>query len=454
MKTLNRMKQHVERARQTGRNALQQLFEPHLRTPEAWRACRNTPYALERTFWLFLWQTFAGDKSCTEAVGKHAAGWPGRTPSPNTGAYCKARGRLPTPDLEEIERATADALHRPRESEGRWRGRRVRVIDGSTLTLPDTPPNQAAYPQPHGQAPGCGFPMMRLVVVFSLATGGILAFAKSSLKISERALFRTLWSILETADVLLADRGFCSYADCYLLKQRGVDYVLRKHQSRTVGVTVRKRLGRHDALVEWHKTAIRPPWMDQEQWRAMPDTLSLREITVHVDIPGFRTQVFVIVTSLLNHKAFPAQAFAELYRRRWLAELFLRDIKTSQGMDILRCKTPEMTYKELLMHLIAYNLLRATLLEAARGHTRKLFRQSFKTALSALRHWAPRDDDPSPEQGWPTRLLKFLARALIPYRPNRVEPRAVKRRPKEYDRLNKPRHLLRQMLLQNTPQIA
>ena len=188
--------------------------------------------------------------------------------------------------------------------------------------------------------------------------------------------------MLEPRDVVLADRGFCSYAECYLLSRRRVDWVMRKCHSRTVGVRPIKRQGRRDHLVVWLKTRVRPKWMSQDEWSAMPDTLTLREITVVVDIPGFRSRVIVVATSLTNPKEFPARTFADLYRLRWMAELFLRDIKTSQGMDILRCKTPDMIHKELLMHLLAYNLLRAVLMQVACHHRPPLYRLSFKTALA------------------------------------------------------------------------
>jgi len=440
-------RQQTHKVRQSPRDALQRLFEKLVPVPKVWRAARRTPYAPEATFWMFLGQTFSGDKSCTEAVVKRAAQYAGPAPSPDTGAYCKARKRLRQEDLETIDDAVIEAGHRTQEQAGRWWGRRVRVVDGSTVSMPDTPENQALYPQPGRQQPGCGFPMMRLVALFSLATGGILGCARGALKTSERALFRTLWWMLETGDVVLADRGFCSYAECYLLQTRGVDYVMRKHAKRTVGVVRRKRLGRNDYLVEWIRTNVRPHWLTDDEWTGMPKRLTLREITVCVDIPGFRTTVIAIATSLCDPKAFPTRAFADLYRRRWMAELFLRDIKTSQGMDILRCKTPEKIHKELLLHLIAYNLLRATLLQAARRHRKLLHRLSFKTALAAVRNWLPSPHDQSASCAIPQKLLLYLANAQVPLRPNRIEPRAIKRRPKEYDRLNQPRNVLRQRLL-------
>ena len=454
MKTRQHLSSQIRKARALGLTERKQLFERWVALPKAWSARRSTPYAPESTFWMFLSQTFSDDKSCTNTVAKHAARCAGKTPSPSTGAYCKARKRLSQADLETIHRAVIDTAHRSQESKRLWRGRRVRLVDGSTLSMPDTPENQSAYPQPGRQQPGCGFPMMRLVVVFSLATGGILAFAKGMLKTSERALFRSLWPLLEPLDVVLADRGFCSYAECYQLQQRGVDYVMRKHQRRTVGITNKKRLGKNDCRVDWIKSTARPEWMTREQWMALPDTLTLREITVRVDLPGFRTQVLTVATSLLDPKRFPPQAFAELYRLRWMAELFLRDIKTSQGMDILRCKTPEMIGRELLIHLLAYNLVRAVLFQTARMHRSALYRLSYKTALATVRHWQSHDDHPPSPLGIPTRLLDYLAKAIIPLRPNRVEPRAIKRRPKEYDRLNQPRQVLKEKLLQNNANAA
>ena len=214
----------------------------------------------------------------------------------------------------------------------------MRVVDGSTVSMPDTPENQADYPQPHGQAPGCGFPVMRLLTVFSLATGAMTHFARASLAVSERALFRGLWDMLAPRDIVLADRGFCWYAEAWLLVQRAVDWVMRNHARRTVGVSLVRRIAKNDRIVQWHKTRARPGWMKPDQWNTMPETMTVREITVHCDIPGFRSRTIVVVTSRLDHKRFTAADFARLYRMRWMCELFLCDIKITLGMDILRCK--------------------------------------------------------------------------------------------------------------------
>jgi len=282
---------------------------------------------------------------------------------------------------------------------------------------------------------------MRIVALFSLATGVLLQYATGSRKAAERPLFRLLWGALEAGDVLLADRGFCSLADFHLLLVRGIDCVMRLHQRRAAGVRVIKKLGRGDTLVEWAKSKVRPKWLTREQWAAIPDAFRVRHITFNVDVKGFRTTRITIATTLLDPKEFPARHFADLYRRRWAVELYLRDIKTALGMDILRCQTPEMVEKELIMHVIAYNLIRATMLKAAAAQGRDITRISFKGTCQAMRGWAPvlaaapdRDTQRLVEA-----MLKAVARTPLPFRPNRTEPRAIKRRQKNYQLMNKPR---------------
>ena len=337
------------------------------------------------------------------------------------------------------------AVHGPA---GLWFGRPVKVVDGSGLSMPDTPENQALYPQSKGAKPGCSFPVMRVVALFCLGTGALIRLAKGSLSVSERALFRSLWDQLQAGDVILADRGFCGYAEFYFLLQRGVDSVMRNHPRRTVGKTVLKSFGKGDRLILWHKGKAGPRCPDKPVWKTLPETLALREIAFQVAVKGFRTKSITVVTTLLDPAAFPTEAFADLYCRRWLAELFLRDIKTTMGMDILRCKTPDMVHKELTMHLIAYNLVRLTMLEAAAAHDMPFERISFKGTLSTLRQWAPIfAAAPTPaarERLWSI-LLHYVGADRLPYRPDRVEPRARKRRPKNYQLLNKPRRLFKEI---------
>ncbi len=401
-----------------------------------------------RTFWLFLSQVLDEDGTCREALRKFLA-WLAlekkKVASPQTAGYCKARKRLREQDIKDVHCQIVGRIEGRAGTKDLWCGRRVRVIDGSSVSMPDTAANQQKYPQPKGQKKGCGFPVMRIVGTFCLATGVLLDMAKGALSVHERTLFRSLWDRFEPGDVALADRGFTGYADFYSLKERGVDSVMRNHQRRNKGVTKLKRLGKNDRLVAWHKTALhnRPKWLSKQQWESMPDRLTVRQLTVAVDVPGFRTKSLVIVTTLLDPKAFPASAFAQLYRKRWAVELYLRHLKTTMGMDVLRCKTPEMVDKELTMHLIAYNLVRAIMLEAATAYAVHLERLSVKGSIATIRQWAPTlaqaQSDPESSETLYELMLYYIAADPVPHRPNRTEPRAKKRRPKNYPLLTEPR---------------
>lgn len=400
-------------------------------------------------FWLFLSQVCDAECGCRETLRKFL-GWlalEGKSASARTPGYCKARRRLPQKDLDETLARLSRNIRAAHSPIRLWRGRCVKVVDGSGLSMPDTPQNQKSYPQPSGAKQGCSFPVMRVVALFCLGTGALISLAKGSLRVCERALFRSLWGLLERGDVILADRGFCGYAEYYHLMGRGVDCVMRNHQRRTAGKTMLKSLGRGDRLILWHKGKAGPHSPDKPLWHILPDTLTLREITFQVAVNGFRTDTITLVTTLLDPEAFPTEAFAQLYRSRWQVELFLRDIKTTMGMDILRCKTPDMVHKELTMHLIAYNLVRLTMLEASCAHDTPVERISFKGALATLRQWAPvfAGADASRHPKLWTHLLACLAADTLPQRPNRVEPRARKRRPKNYQLLNKPRRLFKEI---------
>lgn len=400
-------------------------------------------------FWLFLTQVLSADRACRETLrgflGRLAR--EGQGASASTAGYCKARGRLRREELDQIQDRLARKIRRAHAGGGLWCGRPVKVVDGSSLSMPDTPSLQRVFPQPSGAKAGCGFPVMRVTALFCLGTGVLLSMARGSLALAERALFRTLWDLLKARDVVLADRGFCGYADLHFLRARAVDCVMRNHQRRTVGKRVLKTLAWGDRLILWYKSDARPDWVSKAAWIAMPATLTLREIEFQVAARGFRVESITVVTTLLDADAFPTQAFADLYRRRWQAELFLRDIKTTMGMDILRCKTPDMIHKELTLHLIAYNLVRLTMLEAAADHDRLVQSLSFKGALSTIRQWAPLIAGSTPRARrtlW-SRLLEYVAADALPHRPNRVEPRARMRRPKNYQLLTQPRHLFKEI---------
>ena len=432
---------------------LPEFFSPWIVVPQTFgRPGRQRLFCpLARTFWLFLSEVLSADRSCRQTVRK-ALAWlalkSGKTASPNTAAYCKARARLILKDIDAVMHQSAERIQHLYAPEHLWYGRRVKIIDGTGLSMPDTQVNREAYPPSKHTKAGCGFPLMKLVVLFCLSTGLVLEVAKGTLKRAERTLGRSLWGLLEPGDVLLADRGFTGYADFFCLTQRGVDCVMKNHQRRTKGLAVLKKISKGDHLILWYKTRMRPKWLRPKQWRAIPNTINVRQIAFHADIPGFRTKAITVVTTLLDYKVYPKEAFADLYRRRWMAELFLRDIKTTMGMDILRCKSPEMVHKEISMYLIAYNLIRALMLEAASRHGVSPFRMSFKGTIATVRQWAPiitaAQILPSRRQQLIDILLAYLARDILPYRPNRSEPRARKRRPKNYQLLTKPRSVFKE----------
>lgn len=297
-------------------------------------------YSPAVTVWVFLAQCLSSDHSCRDAVAK-LIGWrlaQGLKPcSADTGAYCTARGQLPEEACVQLTRYTGSQVDDEAPAEWRWQGHRVLDVDGSIITMPDTPENQAAYPQQASQRPGCGFPIARIVVVFSLAVGTVLEAALGPYrgkKTGENSLFRTLHHMLREGDVVLADRYYSGWFDIALLQQRQTHIVVRKHQLRRTDFRTGKRLGKDDHLVCWRKPP-RPDWMNREQHAALPKSITLRELRVHVTQKGFRTQVLIIITTLLDPETYSAQEIALLYRRRWQAELNLRSLKCVLQMDHL-----------------------------------------------------------------------------------------------------------------------
>ena len=332
-----------------------------------------------------------------------------------------------------------------------WRCRHVKLVDGTTATAADTPKNQAAWPQPSSQAPGLGFPMLRIVVLLSLATGMLCGMAEGPCEgkeTGEMALFRQLLEQFSRGDIALGDRYYCSYFMIALLLERGVDVVTRLHQAREADFRRGQRLGQGDHLVTWFRPA-RPDWMDEETYARMPATLTVREVKVEVCEPGFRTEGFVVVTTLLDARWYTRQEIATLYRKRWLAELDIRAIKETLGLDILRCKIPEMVRKELWTGLLAYNLLRQTMAQSAAQQGVSPRRVSFAAAMQKVAaDWCLL---PLCEPELAGRIiaahLQHLAGHEVGHRPNRIEPRAVKRRPKPHPLLMQPRDEARAALL-------
>lgn len=379
---------------------------------EASRFWQGWIYTPAVTLWVFLAQCFSADHSCRDAVA-HLIAWrlaQGLRPcSADTGTYCTARDDLPEEVCHRLVRSTGRQADEDAPAKWRWMGHRVLDVDGSTLTMPDTRENQAEYPQQSGQKPGCGFPIARIVVVFSLAVGTVLA-----------------------------DRYFSGWFDLALLKQRGVHSVVRKHQLRGTDFRTGQRLDRDDHLVCWSKPA-RPKWMPKAQYDALPDTLTLREVRVRVQQKGFRTRELVVVTTLLDPKRYPAAEIAKLYRQRWQAELNLRSLKIVLQMDHLRCKTPHRVRNEFYMHLLAYNLLRRLIAAAAFQAGVEPWTVSFKGAMQTMNHLLPLLSADVSTADWCGALLEAVATHVVGNRPDRFEPRVRKRRPKSYKLMRQPR---------------
>jgi hypothetical protein len=409
------------------------------------------------TLRVFLGQVLSADHSCRAAVARLSAYRLARGQRPcsaQTGAYCQARQRLPESFFAEVARHTGRALEADVDPRWLWKGRRVHVYDGSSVSMPDTPENQAAYPQPVAQKPGLGFPLARIAAVFSLACGaildvGICRYAGKGQ--SELGMLRTLLGLFRPGDVVLADRLMCAWTEVVMLQQRGVDCVCRLTSHRKADFRRGKRLGRGDHVVVWPKPP-RPRTIDREAYALLPDSLTVRECRVQVEQPGFRVTTLIIATTLLDAGAFTKADLAQLYRARWHAELDLRSLKQTLQMDVLRCKTPELVRKELWTHVLAYNLIRTVIAQAASQHGLEPRSISFKGAVQALEAFQPAlallgEHDLELRGALYGQLLKAIASQRVGDRPDRVEPRRRKRRPKPYDRLMKPRHEAKRQIL-------
>jgi len=345
-------------------------------------------------------------------------------------------------DLEEVNDYLIKQLNDMQQQEDLWLGRDVKIFDGSSLSMPDTEELQALYPQHKSQKKGCGFPTMRIMAAFTLSTGALIALTRSALSIGENSLFRNMWDILDPGDVVLADRYFCNYTNFFYLEQRNVDCVMRNHQRRTVGIDLIETISNNDRIIAWHKNSTCPKWLEIEEWKKLPNRLVVREITVTVERPGFRTKKIVLATTLLDPILYPAEDIAALYLQRWNVELYLRDIKVAMGMDPLRCKSPGMVHKELQMYVIAYNLIRIIMFEAAQLNGISWRILSFKGTIATINRWTPFMLISSSAQAGQLYLLmlSYITRDKLPQRPGRREPRAVKRRQgRGYSLLTKPR---------------
>lgn len=406
---------------------------------------RDRIYSPLLTLTLFIEQVLSADHSCADAVarGLSARVALGQAPcSLNSGPYCRARARLPLGLVEGLAREVGERLMSRQPRAWRWRGREVKLIDGTTVSMPDTRANQSRFPQHREQRSGLGFPLARLVAIVSLSCGAVLDWAIGPCEGQETGETALLWRLaqrLQGGEVVVADRCYAGYFMIAWLMRQGADVVLRQHQRRHTDFRRGQQLGARDHLVMWPRPQ-RPAWMDEATYQTMPETLTMREA---------RVGGWVVVSSLINAREVDKQELLELYRSRWQVELDLRAIKTVMQMDLLRCKSPPMVQKEIGAHLLAYNLVRSVMAKAAYLAGLMPRQLSFKGALQLLRAFEQnlRHSPCARLRIRQAHALAGIAQMKLPDRPWRVEPREVKRRPKPFKRLAESRASVRARLL-------
>ncbi len=382
---------------------------------------------------MFMRQVLEADGSCQKAVNGWAAqrAADGLSPcSVRTGGYCRARQRLPVEMVSTLARETGRLLSEKALAQWLWRGRSVKLVDGTGISMPDTPENQERYPQPSTQAPGVGFPLARLVMVICLATGATLDMAvgpHSGKGTGELGLVRALLKGFSPGDVMLADALYCNYFLIATLMAAGVDVLFEQNGSRITDFRRGKSLGTRDHIVRWLKPVVRPQWMTPEQYEAFPDELTVREAKVAHQ---------VLVTTMLDHRKVSKDDLSALYARRWNVELDLRNLKTTTGMDVLSCQTPQMNEKQLWVHLLAYNVIRLLMAQAACHVGADPRELSFKHTVQLWTEWVSRGLSATKDYGL---LFTLIAQCRVGNRPGRIEPRMRKRRPKPYPWLKVPR---------------
>lgn len=417
---------------------LEELAAPH------YAGIRQRVYTPLVTLGLFVEQAISADPACQDAVGRSLSQRTALGLAPcslNTGPYCKARQRLPVELIQSLAREIAQRAEQRVKPQWQWRGRPIKLIDGTTVSMPDTAENQAVFPQNRGQAPGLGFPLARIVGVISLASGSVLGWTVCPCEgagTAEPMQLRRLLDDFEPGDIAIADRNFASYFMVAELAARGIDFVLREQPQRKNAPADTVRLGRRDHLVTYHKPT-RPRWMDPAVYEQMPAQLQVREVW---------DRRWRLITSLTDAATIPSQQIAWLYRQRWQIELDFRSIKCVMQMDVLRCKSPQMAIKEIAAHLLGYNLIRAIMLAAAglgACWPRQLSFASARRAVARCQE-ALRHDPRRSFASMLAQLLHAVASARLPQRPGRVEPRAIKRRPKPHSCMHQPRHSYRRWL--------
>jgi hypothetical protein len=399
---------------------------------------RERLYPPTVTLSMFMRQALEADASCQKAVNGWAAQRAAdglRPMSVRTGGYCRARQRLPLTMVRELARETGRQLHEKVKPAWKWRGRPVKLVDGTGISMPDTPSNQARFPQPGSQAEGVGFPLAYLVAVICLASGAVLETAVGTYAgkgSGELTAFRMLQNTFRRSDVIVADALYCHYFLMASMIAAGVDVVMEQHGSRRTDFRRGKSLGTRDHIVTWPKPRQCPAWMTREQYQAFPDELTVRESRLHHR---------VLVTTMLDARKTSKQELSQLYARRWSVELDLRNIKTTMGMDVLHCQTAHMNEKEIWVHLLAYNVIRLLMAQAASHYATDPRTLSFKHTVQLWTEWLARGLTATHDQSL---LFNLIAQSCVGNRPGRIEPRMRKRRPKSYPWLKEPRHIARE----------
>ena len=413
---------------------------------------RERIYSPSVTVWAMISQVLDSDRACRKVSAQivaHLVSMGKQACSDDPSAFCQARKRLPADVLPLLARQVGNRTEEDTSEMSKWFGRSVRIVDGSSFSMPDTPENQKEFPQPSEQASGCGFPSAKIVAIFSWLTGAVIDASIGSLHVAERTLFHRIWGCLKSGEILLNDRGFCSYADIACLLARGVDSVMRVVQRKRVDFRRGKRLGKGDHLVIWLKPISRPEWLSQDEFNAIPDEILLREVQLDTHIPGFRSKKICVVTTLLDSTVYPKSALLDLFLQRWDVEIYLRHLKISLKMDILTGHSPEIVRKEFWAHLLAYNLIRGLMGIVATTEGILIRRLSMKGTLERLSATIPMlgQADPDIQNKLLAHMMLRIAHDVLPHRPGRVEPRVRKRRPKSYPLLTVPRHVARRRLV-------
>jgi hypothetical protein len=406
---------------------------------------RNRIYSLHRVFWCWLWQILQCNTTCREVVRQVQMLFclQGKTIDPGTSAYCQSRSKIPLALLRSFVTSSAQAACRLVPAWTLLQGKPLKAVDGSSLRAADTPKNQQAFPQPHSQHPGAGFPVMKMVALFCVASGSLLTCVTGNRFQSEISLAAQLFASLSRGDVLVSDRGFGSFVVAALLQSLGVDLIARV-PTRVRNIDFRKgqRLASKDALFVWSKPKVRSPWMPLAQWLGLPQSLTVRVLRVRLSMPGVRVQTITLMTTLLDPKLYPAKEIAEAFRLRWRQEMCFDDLKTTLQMAQLKSQTPAMAQKELCMFLIGHNLIRCLMAQAAVQAGIKIEQISFKGTLDAFRqcsHGMAQAKSKAQRAALWEEFQRILAADSLPHRPGRREPRAVKRVNK-YPKLNCQRH--------------